>query len=159
VATGPTIDGPLRETSYLVFSQGPAAAPDVTAWDAHATRFFDARLGLAEVPRTTGPAIGLRVVVAPRAGGSGIRRVVGRPRDADDRAMAEAAEAKSGGGGLATLARRCPHVWLVCRESEPDMVALLLATVLASASLGPVLDVRTLDLFGVKSARAKLAGA
>jgi hypothetical protein len=142
---------------YVVFSQGPVTTPDIDAWDAHANRFFDTKLGLAEKARTTPSRVELSVIVAPFAGPPGIRSVFGRPREAADLAIADGAEAKAGGGGLAALAHRCPGVWIVGRESERDPIALLLAAVLASVSLGPVLDVEKTEIFGVKTARAKLA--
>jgi hypothetical protein len=150
--------GNERERGYLVFSQQSSGA-DVDAWNAHAMRFFQARLGWAEPPGLTPDGANLRVVVTPSTGAPGILAVHGRKRDAQDLALADAAESRVGGGGLALLARRCPTVWLVDRRHDDDALALRLAAILASALLGPILDVRTLDLFGVKTARAKLAAS
>jgi hypothetical protein len=47
-------------------------------------------------------------------------------------------------------------VWLVETASEPDRAALLLAAILASVVLGPILSPDGRDLFGVRTARAKL---
>ena len=61
--------------------------------------------------------------------------------------------------GLALLARRCQAVWIVERaDGEPDRLALLLSAILASVLLGPILDPARGELFGVKTARAKLEG-
>jgi hypothetical protein len=150
--------------SYVVFSQAPVfsalavhAAPDVDAWDAHARRFFDARLGLADEPRMTGAGVELSVVVAPLSGSPGVRSVVGRPREAGDLASADEAEKSARGSGLAALAHRCTGVWVVGRDAERDPLALLLAAVLASVSLGPIVEPSVPEIFGVKTARTKLA--
>jgi hypothetical protein len=148
---------PEGEAGYLVFAQQEGADADVDAWNAHATRFFGTRLGLAEEPRRDEGGVNLRIVVAPDSAPPGIRSVRGRLRSGGDLAAAEAAEARSGGGGLSLLARRCNVVWLVVRDDEPDRTALLLAAILAGSLLGPILDSRSLDLFGVKTARARLA--
>lgn len=147
---------PEGEAGYLVFAQQESADPGVDAWNAYATRFFKTRLGLAEEPRRDESGVNLRIVVAPEDAPPGIRSVLGRLRSAVDLATAEAAEAHSGGGGLSLLARRCNAVWLVVRDGEPDGTALLLAAILAGSLLGPILDSRSLDLFGVKTARARL---
>jgi hypothetical protein len=47
----------------------------------------------------------------------------------------------------------------VTREADDDRVALRLAMILASVHLGPIIDPRGPDLFGVKTARAKLERA
>jgi hypothetical protein len=144
---------------YVVFVSTPAADVDVAAWDAHAQRFFRTRLALAGSLDDAEPAIlvtpGPATASAP-AEPAGERRIAWRARRAEDLDLAEAAEARAGGGGLAGLARRCPAVWLVERAGDDDRLALRLAMVLASVHLGPILDVRGPELFGVKTARAKL---
>lgn len=145
-----------RDAAYLVFAQRTSAQADVDAWSAHAARFFGTKIGLAETPRIDAAGVELRLVVSPDGGAPGVRSAFGRRREAQDLAAAEAAERRAGGGGLALLARRCETVWLVVREGDPDPTALLLAAILAGALLGPILDVRSLDLFGVKTARARL---
>jgi hypothetical protein len=138
--------------AYVVFSLSPEARVDVPAWDAHALRFFATRLTLAGDP----DAAEIAIAVTPPKSDPGTRRIAWRARRHDDLAAAEEAEARAGGGGLASLARRCPTVWLVERAADDDALALRLAAVLASVHLGPVLDVRGPELFGVKTARAKL---
>jgi hypothetical protein len=140
----------------IVFAQRADLSIDIDAWNAHATRFFATRLGFAEVPPTGGPMTA-RFVVAPDGDTPGIRRVFMRPRDSEDLALAEAADARVGFTGLALLARRCPDVWLVERISTADTIALQLAAILASLFLGPILDTIAGELFGVKTARQKLA--
>jgi hypothetical protein len=141
--TSPPSVAPLR-----VFAQ-PAVAPvDIDAWSAHASRFFATRIGLAGEKDS--------FVVAPDGHPPGVRSAAPRPCTDEDLAAADAAEARSGGGGLALLARRCQSVWIVQRETPADPLALRLAAILASLLLGPILDPESGELFGVKTARAKL---
>jgi hypothetical protein len=141
-------------TYLLVFAQHAQPSLDVPAWDAHAQRFFATRVTLA---RVEGQAE-LVVAVAPATGMAKERRVTARVRTAQDLAMADAAEAKQG-GGLGGLAHRCPTVWTVACEGDDDTAALLLAAILASVGLGPVVDPAGPEIFGVKTARAKLERA
>jgi hypothetical protein len=92
--------------------------------------------------------------LVPTREASGVRRVFARPRVQADLTLAEAAD--PAGTGLALLAGRCPAVWLIARESDDDPLALRLAAILASLHLGPLLDARGPELFGVKTAREKL---
>jgi hypothetical protein len=163
---GPAL-APL-EASFAVFAQARDASVDIDAWNRHAERFFATRLGLTEERR--GPAANVDVVgfvIAPSSGRPAVRRAFARPAQEDDYARAEAAEAGAAGTGLARLARRCGMLWLVERvdatesaggetEGGSDRTALLLAAILASVLLGPILDGRAPELFGVKTARAKL---
>jgi hypothetical protein len=141
-----------------VFAQRADLSIDIDAWNAHATRFFATRVGFAEVP-PMGSTMKTRFVVAPDGGTPGIRGALVRPRDAEDLALAEAADARAGATGLALLARRCPAVWLVERTSPVDRIALRFAAILASLVLGPILDTTDGTLFGVKTARRKFEEA
>jgi hypothetical protein len=148
---------PRREDAFVVFAQRSDARIDVQVWSAHAERFFATRLGLTADKRYGGdePSTDQATfVVAPEGEPPGIRHVFARPGQADDFALAEAAD--TAGTGLALLARRCGMVWLVLREMRRDPLALRLAAILASVLLGPILDYSANELFGVKTARAKL---
>jgi hypothetical protein len=152
---------PGRDAGFLVFSQAGDARIDIDAWDAHAARFFATRIGLTEdrhYPSASAVPLGdaVRFVIAPHGRPPAIRSAFARPREDEDLALAEAADARSGFTGLALLARRCPTVWLVEREGATDRMALRLSAVLASVLLGPILESRTGELFGVKTARAKI---
>ena len=120
---------------YLVFAQESGAAPDPAVLAAQARRFF-ATEELAA------------------------RNVAVRPATEDDWAAAEQAEARTGAAasGLSRLARRCATVMIVaCEADDPDdRGALLLAAVLASVHLGPILDPARERIFGVRTARVML---
>jgi hypothetical protein len=138
----------------LVFAQQRDARVAIDAWNAHAVRFFATRIGLAEDRADASEPLGF--VVAPDGAAPGIRSVVARARAPEDLARAQALDP---GTGLALVARRCPTVWVVARESPSDALALRLAAILASVLLGPILDSEAGaqgELFGVKTARAKL---
>jgi hypothetical protein len=156
-----TLEPAGYESALLVFAQREDARIEVDAWSELASRFFETRIGLAEdkhyEPGAPAPRVdSARFVVSPTSGAPGIRSAFARPRGPLDLAAAEAADARVGFTGLALVARRCSMVWLVAREGEGDALALRLATILASSLLGPILDVGAGELFGVKTARAKI---
>jgi hypothetical protein len=152
---------PSRDDGYRVFAQSADTRIDIDAWNAHAVRFFATRVGIAREPRggsnERGPEDAAMLVVSPDGETAGLRSVIARPAEIDDYALAEAADARAGHTGLALLARRCKTVWLVSREGPSDRLALHLATIVASVLLGPILDASAGELFGIKTARAKLA--
>jgi hypothetical protein len=154
------IVSPARAEAFTVFAQRTDARVEAATWERHATQFFDARVGLVvekrygdEEPPLVDAA---RVVVAPSAAPPGTRFCFGRPREADDLEAAERADALAGSPGLGLLAKRCEHVWLVATESADDRIALLLAAILASVVLGPILAPDGEAIFGVRTARARL---
>jgi hypothetical protein len=133
-----------------------------------AARFFATRLGeegdalwvepVAGTPeRSEGP--GSRAIASDARAA---RRCTARPRDDMDLADAERADQGAGFTGLALLARRCGYVWIVECEGEDlaaaarDRAALLIAAIVAGVGLGPILSPDRRELFGVKTARAKL---
>jgi hypothetical protein len=160
---------PPRVEAYLVFAQRSDARLETDAWTRNAAQFFDARVGLTadkryDPSRPAPSRDAARVVVVPASGEpGGTRLCFARPRSEDDLAAAEVAEASAGPAavaGMVTLARRCGVVWLVVAEGDvPDLdrVALRIAGVVASVVLGPILAPSGGALFGVKTARARLA--
>jgi hypothetical protein len=160
-------EDPAGPVDLLVFAQRRDARVDIDEWNAHAERFFATRLGLAEPKRYRPDAPApvndaARFVVAPVGSGAseaGVRAASARPRTAEDLALAEAADARAGGTGLALLARRCGMVWTIDRDSPGDLLALRLAVILASVLLGPILDRRSGALFGAATGRGMLAAA
>lgn len=155
------MNAPTADAGYLVFGQSTDGRTDIDAWNAHATRFFGTRIGLTSDERhavaVSFPSVApITFVVAPNGEPPGMRSASVRPREAADLALAEAADARAGGTGLALVARRCGVVWLVVCEERHDRLALRLAAILASVLLGPIFDATSGELFGVKTARAKL---
>lgn len=152
---------PAREACFCVFAQRPDARVEAATWERHAATFFASRVGLA-VPKRYGPGgfpeiDAAMVVLAPKDGPGSTRLLFGRPRAPVDLDVAMRADAALGSPGLYALARRCPTVWLVEPEGEGDRVALLLAAILASVVLGPIVAPGPDgDIFGVRTARAKL---
>jgi hypothetical protein len=143
-----------QRRALLVFSQR-GAEPEVDAWDAYGARFLDCRLGPAEPPVRTAAGVALHLVVTASTASPAIVSLEGRAREDADLRLADLAEKRAGGGGLALLARRCPTVWLVER-AEDDAAALRLAAVLAGVLLGPIVDVESAEIYGVKTARLRL---
>jgi hypothetical protein len=137
--------------AYLVFSQRADTGLDLQAWDAQARRFFGATL--------TAGAHDDRLAVTPDGQAPAGRVVRARSATPEDHALASEAEARMSGGGLGLLAQRCPVLWEVEREADRDPDALRVAAVLASVLLGPIVDPRGPEIFGVKTAREKLARA
>lgn len=155
---------PSREGAYIVFAQRTDARIEIDAWNAHAMRFFATRIGLTGDKRTAAGKDSPRTdeasfVVAPDGEAPGVRSTFARPSVRDDHALAEAIEARTGHTGLSLLARRCGMVWLVVREGTPDPLALRLSAIIASVLLGPIVDASAEELFGVRTARAKLEAA
>jgi hypothetical protein len=154
----PAPEGSAREV-YLVFSQRDDTRPDGATWDTQARRFFGAsltvRAGVSEAVRDGGA----RIAVTPEGAPQAERNVRARTATEADYALARDAEVRMSGGGLGLLARRCPIVWEVEREADSDPDALRVAAVLASVLLGPIVDARGPEIFGVKTARQKLERA
>ncbi len=145
------------ESALLVFAQRRDARVELASWRQQAERFFDTTLGLTVSKRyeTDFPAVDFaRVVVAKSAIAGGTRSAWSRPADETDWSRAEAAERASRMGGMGALARRCKQVWLIERESDDDKTALLVAAILASVLLGPIVIGE--QIFGVRGARERL---
>lgn len=134
---------------------------DIGALTQQAARFFRARVGAMDVRR---PAEGnaplvdlLRIAVAPHGKDAAVvRSVLVRAATESDWTLATTLESERAAGGLGALARRCALIAEVERVSETDEVALLLAAVVASAFLGPIVDESARDIFGVKTAKVRL---
>jgi hypothetical protein len=164
------LEPPDPREAFVVFAQREDARFEPDAWARHAERFFRTKLGVTADKRydVAGPPLtdAAGVVLAPAepfrdAGGPAMRLVFARPAEAADHDAAESADTKRGYTGLAALARRCKYVYLVREELEAgappdaDRPALLVAAILASVVLGPILT-PTAELYGVKTAREKL---
>ena len=163
----PSYDPPTGFSWFTVFAQRTDAAIELPLWQRHATQFFSTRLGLTVAKKqeheTYGPPVRdvARIVVAPNDAPPATRFCFGRPREDSDIDAAERADIRAGSPGLGLLARRCPYVWLIASEGDPaaphtDRAALLLSAIVASILLGPILSPDGEDLFGVRTARARL---
>ncbi len=146
---------PTRREAFTVFAQDAAPALPVAALVAQAARFFGEQVTV----HALGEALPVGVVGARVVVGEAARACFGSLREDADLEAAQAAEARGGYTGMSLLASRCPSVWLV--ELAPvgaadDDGALLVAAILASVVLGPILSPDGAELFGVKTARAKL---
>ena len=143
--------------ALLVFAQRKDARVELATWRQQAERFFATTIGLMVAKRyeTGFPSTDLaRVVIAPSTVAGGTRTAWSRPADETDWSRAEAAERASKMGGMGALARRCKQVWLIEREGEDDKTALLIAAILASVLLGPIVIGE--EIFGVRGARERL---
>jgi hypothetical protein len=153
---------PERSRSYAVFAQSPLVRLDVEGLKHKASQFFQTKIGLT-VDKHYGAESPLRdaarvVIASDDPSTSGTRLVYGRAVDPADLAAAEEAERAIGTYGLALLAQRCKTLWLIATEADDDRVALVLAAILASAFLGPILSPSGQEILGVRSARLKLEG-
>jgi hypothetical protein len=153
------LPSPPRARAFAVFAQRSDARVEAEIWTRHAAQFFDARLELAapkvyrfDPPDTDAALVVLSAPTVPTAR----RLAFGRPREDDDLRAAEEADVRAGAAGLGKLAQRCRMVWLVEAEGDADRAALLLSAILASVVLGPILSPDGGQLFGVRTARAKL---
>ena len=156
------LEAPDRSRCFTVFAQRNDARIELAAWTDHASRYFRARLRVEPEKHYTfdAPRIDAAfVTVAPEHGLEAGRLCFGRPSERDDLRAAEEVDAAAGWTGLALLAKRCGAVWLVDAEGDEDRTSLLLAAILASVVLGPILGPGQRELFGVRTARLKLEGA
>lgn len=155
----PSFELPAPSEAYTVFAQLRDARLDAGALERNAKQFFQTELHLTR-PKAYGvvpPAVdGAHVVLVRGSQPTATRTLFVRARSPEDLASAEAAERAMGGGGLSLLAKRCPTVVLVPLESEGDEAALLLAAILASVLLGPIVAPGRPEIFGVRTARLKL---
>ena len=150
-----------QTTSFMVFSQSPYATIDAGVWERKAATFLEMRFGLV-VPKVYDTPLpssdAALVVIATREGKGSLRLIQGRPRNANDIERAKNGEHLGAvGGGLFDLAMRCPSVWLVEAKDEDDHAALAIATIIAMVHLGPIVPPSGDALFGVRTARMKLA--
>jgi hypothetical protein len=149
------------ELAFTVFSQFENVHFPVETLRAQAARFFRIELAATvekhyalEAEVVCEDAIQLLVA----AGGVTTTHVVYGTTNTTAVIAAAASAESPVGSGLAMLAARCPTRWLVEANGNRDRRALLLAAVLASVALGPILLPNNAGLVGVKGARALLDG-
>ncbi|MBI4950536.1 MAG: hypothetical protein HY908_00740 [Myxococcales bacterium] len=158
------------ERAYSVLVPEPSSAIDAVRWAAQAARFFAAALAVEPAKRypaggwprvdraavRVGPLVETAVAEVPR----GVVALATLPlSDAPlVRAQAERGVAAMGGAGFDVLLARATRLWqldAVPLEGEPG-AALLVAALLASLALGPVVAPDGAVL-GVKGCRGRLA--
>jgi hypothetical protein len=151
--------------AFSLLSPEPDARVDAARWAHQADKFFEARLELAVEKRYPAGTLPLadRVVVdvAERGAAASTRvSVVTVPVDRAPEALAAArAGAQAiGGAGFDAILPRTRRVWQV--EVAPGVDArapLLVAAVIASLLLAPIVPPEGGTIFGVKGARERLA--
>jgi hypothetical protein len=153
----------LAQPAWFVLAPSADERVDGGGWSRQARTFFEARL-------TAGPAgvdpagiTVLEVAVAPAATPERLTsvRVESVPivRAPDVLEAARAAVRAMGGAGFDVLVGRARRVWRIDAAVPPGgdpRAPLLLAGVLASVLLGPILPPEGGALFGVKGARLRL---
>jgi len=150
---------PSPERGYWVFGQEKPLPFDLPTLRAYASRFFDTKLGFSVEKVGVAPTHDLTFVMVHRAEVSGTVPVEVRPASAEDHERAFAVERSlegGHGGGLATLAARCPRIFVVHEPEGLAIPALLVTCILSGTSLGPALTIDGSALFGVRSGRARL---
>jgi hypothetical protein len=156
-------DAPVLSHAYSVFGQAASVRFDVDSWDRNATRFFGTKLGLTIEKRYDGAPLPnadiARVVIAEQGEPAAVRTVYARLTTDADLAAALSAERIAKTTGLHLLARRCPTIWIIETETIDAVVdrpALLVAAILSSNLLGPILAPDAQSIFGVRTARIDL---
>jgi hypothetical protein len=150
---------PRPDRGYWVFGQERPPPFDLATLRGYASRFFDTKLGFSVEKVGPAPSHDLTFVLVHREGTSGTVPVEVRPATAEDHARAfdvERALAGDHGGGLGSLAARCPRIFVVHEPEGLAVPALLVACILSGTSLGPALAIDGSALFGVRSGRARL---
>lgn len=142
--------------AWSVLSPSPGDALELPRWMAVARAHFDAELGLGDPAADAGV---WTLTVAParevaRAAVVRLRTIALAEAPAVLAAARRGCEA-IGGAGMDALVARAVRVWQV--EDDGTTAPLVLAGVLASALLGPVVPPGEVTIFGVRGARARLA--
>lgn len=154
------------DAAWSLLSPESDGRMELARWSHAATRFFGARLALAHpktYPSGTTPlADGAWVDVAPSKGGTPTRvELVTLPIDRAPLVLARSRLAAQaiGGAGFDVLVERTRRAWQVRAEpisGADDRAPLVLAAVLASVLLAPIVPPGGATIFGVKGARERL---
>jgi hypothetical protein len=159
------------DEAWSLLSPEPDARMDGVRWAHQAERFFRARLTV--LPDKRYPAGTLPLVdaawaeVAPLTAARGSRVVIVTlplARAGDVRRAADLGVAAIGGAGMDALVVRARRLWQVSAEPAGDgaedadpRAPLVVAAVLASLLLAPIVPPGGGTIFGVKGARERLA--
>lgn len=145
-----------------MFAQAREGGLPLAAVARHAARFFDLDVDFPGAPGATPaalpvePSSAMLALRSRRTGCAGRVSVSSRPAVREDLDRARAAEHRGRAAGMATLAERCPRIWVVEADpgAAPGVVERLLGA-LASVALGPVLPEDGSTLYGVRGALAR----
>ncbi len=151
--------------AHNLLSPEPSARVDLARWAHHARVFFRADLSLAidkRYPSGTEPiadVIDLRVV--PHGHEPSTVRVITVPIDRAPLVVevARRGAAAIGGAGFDALIPRARRAWQVVVDDTRTIPELLVAAVLASVLLAPVVPSDGGRIFGVKGCRERLSAA
>jgi len=146
--------------AFTVLSPEAAPLVDSARWAHQARTFLDARVDVIGVMGSTLPDIAtVEVDVGALAGPASRIAVRTFPISEASELVAAAERGVSaiGGAGFDALVARAKRVWQVPRDVSGDPRApLVLAAVLASVLLGPIVPPDEVTIFGVKGARTRL---
>jgi hypothetical protein len=155
--------------AWSLFSPEPGARVEAAAWSHRAATFFRARFEVVQAksyPAGTLPIFDrVEVDVAPAAEGPFTRvLLITLPLDRAPDARRSALEGVQaiGGAGFDVLVARARRLWQVSASVDAGgdpRAPLLVAAVLASALLAPVVPPGGGTIFGVKGARVRLEAA
>jgi hypothetical protein len=156
------------DTAWSLLSPEVDGRMDLARWSHAATRFFGAQLALAHpktYPGGTTPLADAAWLDVSSARGGEPTRVelltlpIDRAHFVLDRSRAAARAI--GGAGFDVLVERTRRVWQIragAVASADDRAPLVLAAVLASVLLAPIMPPGGATIFGVKGARERLDG-
>jgi hypothetical protein len=151
-------------SAYTLMSPERDGCMVVERWQHQARRFFSTDLSLSLSPRKSYPSGGWPLADATTVTVTDTRvELITLPLERAPAAIEAAWVAVDaiGGAGFDALLKRAQRVWQISTVCEgPDATApLLLAAVLASLFLAPILPPGADTIFGVKGARERLARA
>lgn len=164
-AQGPLSPLPVAR-AYALLAPDPAARMDVARWAHQARTFFAARLELCQqkaYPEGRTPEADAVEIEIGRGRQGRVTRVlvvtVPLAQAPEVRAAADAGVRAIGGAGFDALVARAQRSWQVSDEVAPGgdpEAPLLVAAVLSSVLLAPIVPPGGGTIFGVKGARLRL---
>lgn len=153
--------------AFSLFAPEPSALADLPRWQQQAATFFDA--ALSPVQRLSDPVLpscaALEVDLSPSSGGPVTRvRVVTVPLAEAAELLRHAQDAVQaiGGAGFDALLDRARRLWQVQARTVgagDARAPLVMAAVLASVMLAPIVPPGERTAFGVRGARVRLMDA
>jgi hypothetical protein len=137
---------------HLVFVQAATGRLPENVLRRNAATHFDASIALTELPAPT-DAYCLELFVGAERADFVVHT---RSRTNADIALATEAEERGNAAGMAGLAARCSHVWLLePHAGTSEWIIWECCALLALTALGPVLPEDRSTLLGVRGAKAR----